>query len=74
MWNEGREMSGNKRIDEDPQRAYIKGLYLLRSKLKTFVLQMTLLRKGKGRLWHRRKYLRQIYQAINLYSEYINNS
>lgn len=41
-------MSGNKRIDEDPQRAYIKGLYLLRSKLKTFVLQMTLLGKGKA--------------------------
>lgn len=48
MWNEAWEMSGNKRIDADPQRAYIKGLYLLRSKLKTFVLQMTLLGKGKA--------------------------
>lgn len=48
MWNEACEKSGNKGIAEDTQRAYIKGLYLLGSKLKTFVLQMTLLRKGKA--------------------------
>lgn len=48
MWNEAWEMSRNKGIDEETQSMHIKSLYLLGSKLKTFVLQMTLLRKGKA--------------------------